>query len=113
MLSVGFIYLSMDEAIELHERGLRLVFERLGIYDRILHYELTPALWEVVFAPIFAKIGLLILTLLFQERWRAAPAFLLGFVALAIWALALVTEFVETTYFIEHHFWFGAAIGLE
>ena len=32
---------------------------------------------------------------------------------MAIWALALVTEFVEMTFLIEHRFWFGAAIWLE
>ena len=112
-LGVAFAYMSMDEALELHERASRAVFQRLGIYDRMLHYEITPALWEALFAPLFVVIALLVLALVFQERRRAAPAFPLGLATLAIWALALVTEFVEMTFLIEHRFWFGAAIWLE
>ena len=103
---LGFLYLSMDEALELHERGSRLVFEYLGIQDRIAHYQLTPALWEAVFAPVFVAIGLLILWVLFQERHRLPVAFRLGLAALGFWALALITEFFEMTYFIHSGFWF-------
>ena len=110
---LGFLYLSMDEALELHERGSRLVFEYLGIQDRIAHSQLTPALWEAVFAPVFVAIGLLILWVLFQERHRLPVAFRLGLAALGFWALALITEFFEMTYFIHSGFWFGAAIWVE
>ena len=70
-LGVAFAYMSMDEALELHERASRAVFQRLGIYDRMLHYEITPALWEALFAPLFVAIALLILALV--SRNDAAP----------------------------------------
>ena len=110
---VGLAYLGLDEAFQLHERSSRFVFEAIGIQDRIAHYEVTPALWEALFAPVFAVIGLLIMGAMFQERRRAPLAFLLGIAAMGIWGTALLTEFVEMTYFIEEEFWFGAAIWLE
>ena len=116
--ALSFIYLSLDEALELHERGSRLVFEQLGIQDRIIHYDLTPALWEVVLAPVFVGIGLLILWVLFQERRRSEIAFRLGMAAIGLWALALITEFFEMTYFIHMgsvgpFTWFSIAIWIE
>ena len=116
--ALSFIYLSLDEALELHERGSRLVFEELGIQNRIIHYELTPALWEVVLAPIFVGIGLLILWVLFQQRRGSETAFRLGLSAIGLWALALITEFFEMTYFIHMgsvgpFTWFGIAIWVE
>ena len=110
---VGLVYLGLDEALQFHERGSRLVFEAIGIQDRIARYELTPALWEALFAPLFAAIAVFVLGALVQERRRAPLALRLGLVAFGIWALALATEFVETTYFIDEEFWFGAAIWLE
>jgi len=115
---LAFLYLSMDEAMEFHERVSRRVFEYLGIQDRIAHYELTPALWEVVLAPVFVIVGLLILWVLFQERHRIPVAFRLGLAAIGIWALALVTEFFEMTYFIHMGSvgpfnWYGVAIWVE
>ncbi len=114
LAGVGFLYLSMSEAIELHERGSRLVFEYFGIQESIDHYRVTPALWEAVFAPVFIAIGGLILVVLFQGRHRIPAAFWLGLTAIGFWALALITEFFEMTYFVHMgRYWFGAAIWVE
>ena len=91
-LGVAFAYMSMDEALELHERASRAVFQRLGVYDRMLHYEITPALWEALFAPLFVAIALLVLAWFSRNdagprlrsrwdsprwrsgRWRSSPS---------------------------------------
>jgi hypothetical protein len=109
----GFVYLGLDELLQFHERGSARVFEALGIDDRIARYELTPALWEVIFGPLFALIGVIVLGAIFLERRRVRSALPIALAAMAIWALALAIEFVETTYFIDEEFWFGAAIWLE
>ncbi len=111
--ALGFVYLAMDEAIEIHERTSRVVFERMGLQEDIAHYRLTPAVWELLFGPLFAVIGVVILAALYQERHRTPAALKLGLVAIGIWGLALVTEFVELTYFIDDRYKFGAAIWVE
>jgi hypothetical protein len=115
---LGLLYLAIDEALELHERISDWVFEFLGIPSRIVHYELTPALWEVAMAPLFVGIGLMILLILYWEKNRSQAAFKLGLIAIGLWASALLVEFLEMTYFIHMEprgsfTWFGAAIWLE
>jgi hypothetical protein len=118
LVGLGFLYLAMDEALELHERISHWAFEFLGISSRIAHYELTPALWEAVMAPLFVAIGLMILLILYWEKNRSQAAFTLGLIAIGLWASALLVEYLEMTYFIHmkprgSFTWFGAAIWLE
>ena len=112
-LGLGFLYLSMDEALELHERVFWWASGHLGIQEDIAHYRITPALWEAFFAPVFAAIGILILVTLFQHRYQLPWAFRLGLAALGLWALALFQEFIQLTFLVGKGLWFGAAVWIE
>ena len=90
----AFLYLSLDEAMEVHERIFAKVFQELGLWDRVLHYQLSPALWEALFAPLFGAIGVLLLVVLLRHRQRVRDAFRLGMGAMALWAYALAMEII-------------------
>ena len=103
----AFLYLSLDEAMEVHERIFAKVFQELGLWDRVLHYQLSPALWEALFAPLFGAIGVLLLVvlLLLRHRQRVRDAFRLGMGAMALWAYALAMEAIGLVFLR------GSAIG--
>ncbi len=109
----GFLYLALDEGLRIHERVAALTFKALGVWDRMTHYEITPAWWEALFAPLFGAIGVVVLTLLFRYRRRMRAFFVLGLVAMGFWGTALVLEFVQLTYLIGVQPWFGVAVFTE
>ena len=109
----GFLYLALDEGLRIHERVAAITFKALGVWERMTHYQITPAWWEVLFAPIFGAIGVIVLTLLFRYRRRMRASFVLGLVAMGFWGAALVLEFVQLTFLIGVQPWFGVAVFTE
>ena len=109
----AFLYLSLDEATEIHERVFAKTFQALGLWDKVLHYRLTPALWEVLFAPLFIAIGLLLLAVLWRNRQQVEAAFWLGLGAMALWGVALALEFVQLMYLRHSKPWFTVAVRTE
>lgn len=112
-LGIAFFYLSMDEALEIHERVFWWISGHLGIQEDLAHYRITPALWEAFFAPLFAVIAILILVMLFKHRRVLPWAFRLGLTAMGLWSLALFEEFLQLTFFVGRGLWFGSAVWIE
>ncbi len=108
-----FAYLAMDEAVEIHERVAMAVWKSIGIWDRILHYEITYALWEALFAPVFVLGGLILLTLIVSHRGYVRQFFWMGLAALGFWGLALILEFVGLTYLPTHKTAYSMAVFYE
>ena len=109
----AFMYLSLDEAVEVHELVFSKTFRALGLWDKVLHYDLSPALWVVLFAPLFMAIAVLILVVLFNHRRQVRVSFRLGLGAMALWGTALVLEFVQLMYLRDLQPWFGVAVHTE
>ena len=109
----AFLYLSLDEAAEIHERVFAKTFQALGLWDKVLHYDLSPALWVVLFAPLFMAIAVLILAVLFNYRRQVRVSFRLGLGAMALWGTALVLEFVQLIYLRDLQPWFGVTVHME
>ena len=98
-VGIAFLYFSIDEAVMIHERVANNVFQAMGIWDKIVGGEITYALWEALYAPIFGGVCLMMLILLFRHR-RAYPWSLwVGLAAIGSWGLALLMEFVGLTFF--------------
>ncbi|MEE9285598.1 MAG: hypothetical protein V3V35_07720 [Dehalococcoidia bacterium] len=110
---VLFGYFAIDEAIEVHERVAMAVWKSIGIWDRILHYEISYAVWEALFAPIFIVGGLLLLVLMVAHRRYSPSFFWMGLAALAFWGMALMLEFVGLTYLHSFRTSYGVAVFYE
>lgn len=108
-----FVYLAMDEAFEIHESVFASVFKWLGLWEKVIFYELSPALWEVLFAPLFITIGVIIIVLMAPLRFNAAASACLSVGALTLWGLALIAEFVQLVYLRDTLYWFSMAVYLE
>ena len=110
---IGFLYLAVDEGLRVHERVAAHTFKALGVWERMTHYQITPAWWEALFAPIFGAIGLVVLVVLFRYRRRVRASFFLGLLAMALWGTALLLEFVQLTFLIGVRPWFGVTVFAE
>ena len=81
----GFLYLAVDEGIRVHERVAFHTFKAMGLWERMTHYEVSPAWWEALFAPLFGAIGVVVLVVLFRHRRQMKATFALGLLAMALW----------------------------
>ena len=108
-VGVAFAYFSLDEALKIHEWVAHHLFEAMGLWDDMLAGDLTFALWEAVYAPLFGGICLLILVLLFRNRADYPASLWAGLLAIGLWGLALVMEFVTMTFVSENQ---GVSLGL-
>jgi hypothetical protein len=61
-----FLYFSVDEAAEIHERASLKLWQSLGLWDQVGH------IWEAAYAPLFGLIALLSLTLMLGHRRHLA-----------------------------------------
>lgn len=102
-----FLYLAIDEAMEIHERAGPRLLQMLGLRDQLGH------IWEAAFAPLFGLIALLLLILMFRHRRHLAAFLWLGLAALALWGMALTLELMQLTFLPGMRPWYGLAVNVE
>jgi tetratricopeptide (TPR) repeat protein len=108
-LAAGFVYLSADEMLALHERALTDILRHALPADSLLQAVLP---WQIVFAPgivvAFVVVGAMLYT-----RFGAAPALRrIGLAALGFWTLSFVCEGAAKPLFIPARL-YRLEVGLE
>ena len=99
VVATAFLYFSIDEAVMIHERVANNLFQAMGIWDNIVGGDITYALWEALYAPLFGGVCLVMLILLFRHRRAYPPSLWIGLAAIGSWGLALLMEFVGLTFY--------------
>lgn len=97
VLTVGFFYLSADEALALHERVFTDLVRHMLPADSLLQAVLP---WQLVFAPAIFGAFIVVSAMLYSRLGSRPGLRPLGFSGLGLWAISLVLEGAAKPLFI-------------